>query len=274
MSDRDCVRFLHWALPRMGFRWPGFRKVRRQVCRRIARRLHELELADLEAYRRHLESHPAEWSRLDRLCRVTISRFCRDRGVFEALGRTVLPALAERSQSRGEDRVRVWSAGCGAGEELYSVALVWRQAATDVDTSLELELVGTDTDEHQLERARQAVYPESCLRELPEGWVGDSFTREPSGELRLGSDYRRSVRLTRQDLRHEAPPGLFHLILCRNLAFTYFDHQFQGQVLTRLFSKLVPGGALVLGSHETLPAGDWGLVPWDDAGCILQKISS
>lgn len=257
----------------MGFRWPGFRKVRRQVCRRIARRLRELDLADLEAYRRHLASHPAEWSCLDGLCRVTISRFYRDRGVFQALGRAVLPALAERARSRGEDRIRVWSAGCGAGEELYSVALVWSQAAADIDSTPELELVGTDTDEHQLERARQAVYPESCLRELPEGWVGESFTREPSGELRLGSDYRRSVRLARQDIRHESPPGLFHLILCRNLAFTYFDDRSQSQVLTHLFSKLVAGGALVLGSHETLPAGDWGLAPWDDAGCILRKIS-
>jgi chemotaxis protein methyltransferase CheR len=257
----------------MGFRWPGFRKVRRQVCRRITQRLRELDLADLEAYRRHLASHPVEWSRLDQLCRVTISRFYRDRGVFEALGRTVLPALAERARSCGEGRIHVWSAGCGAGEELYSVALVWRQAAPDADSTLELELLGTDTDEHQLERARQAVYPESCLRELPEGWVGESFTREPSGELRLGSDYRRSVRLARQDIRHESPSGLFHLILYRNLAFTYFAREVQGSVLARLVAPLVSGGALVIGSHETLPAGDWGLVPWDDTGCILRKIS-
>jgi chemotaxis protein methyltransferase CheR len=255
----------------MGFRWPAFRKVRRQVCRRIARRLSELDLADLEAYRRHLASHPAEWSCLDGLCRVTISRFYRDRGVFQALGRAVLPALAERARSRGEDRIRVWSAGCGAGEELYSVALVWSQAAPDIDSTLELELVGTDTDEHQLERARQAVYPESCLRELPEGWVGESFTREPSGELRLGSDYRRSVRLARQDIRHESPPGLFHLILCRNLAFTYFAQEVQGSVLARLVARLLPGGALVIGSHETLPAGEWGLEPWYKSGCVFRK---
>ncbi|MGB5878387.1 MAG: CheR family methyltransferase, partial [Thermoanaerobaculia bacterium] len=165
----------------------------------------------------------------------------------------------------------VWSAGCGAGEELYSVGLVWHQAAPDVDSTLELELVGTDTDEHQLERARQAVYPESCLRELPEEWIGDSFTLEPSGELRLGSDYRRSIRLARQDIREESPPGLFDLILCRNLAFTYFVQEIQGAVLARLVSQLVAGGALVIGSHETLPAGEWNLEPWDKGGCIWRK---
>jgi chemotaxis protein methyltransferase CheR len=272
MHDSDCVSFLQWALPQMGFRWSGFRKVRRQVCRRIARRMRELELADLAAYRRHLDSHPEEWSRLDSLCRVTISRFCRDRGVFQALGGTVLPALAERARSRGEDCLRVWSAGCGAGEELYSIALVWRRAVPEVVSTLELELIGTDTDDHQLERARQAVYPESCLRELPEGWLDDSFNREPAGEWRVGSQYLLNVHLARQDIRRESPSGLFHLILCRNLVFTYFDDKSQGQVLTRLFSKLEPGGALVLGSHEKLPKGEWGLLPWDDAGSIFRKI--
>jgi hypothetical protein len=62
MSDTDCVQFLQWALPRLRMRWPGFRKVRRQVCRRIERRTHELGLPDLVAYHRYLESQPAEWT--------------------------------------------------------------------------------------------------------------------------------------------------------------------------------------------------------------------
>lgn len=273
MRDLDCVSFLQWALPQLGFRWPGFRKVRRQVCRRIARRLHELELADLEAYRRHLASHPTEWSHLDGLCRVTISRFCRDRGVFHALGKKVLPALAERARAVGESRVRVWSAGCGAGEEIYSVALVWHQTVPEVESGLELELVGTDIDDHQLERARRATYPESCLRELPPEWLDESFTQEPSGEWRLDVDWRRGVRFDHQDVRTQSPSGLFHLILCRNLAFTYFAEEVQRQVLSRLVTRLAPSGALVIGSHESLPAGEWGLVAWDDAPSVVSKIS-
>ncbi|MHC4815514.1 MAG: CheR family methyltransferase, partial [Planctomycetota bacterium] len=55
MDDQECVRFLQWALPRLRMRWPGFRKVRRQVSRRIDRRLRELELADVTAYRTYLQ---------------------------------------------------------------------------------------------------------------------------------------------------------------------------------------------------------------------------
>ena len=60
-------------------RWAGFRKVRRQVCRRIARRMEEVGCADADAYRTHLARHEEEWRVLDGLCRVTISRFYRDR---------------------------------------------------------------------------------------------------------------------------------------------------------------------------------------------------
>src|SRR5438477_9810042 len=117
----DCVEFLQWALPRLRMRWDGFRKVRRQVCRRIERRSRELGLTDLAAYRDYLERRPDEWARLDALCRVTISRFYRDRETFAALEQEVLPALA-----RGGAEIEVWSAGCASGEEPYTLALLWK----------------------------------------------------------------------------------------------------------------------------------------------------
>ena len=64
-KQAECTEFLQWCLPQMRMRWPGFRKVRSQVCKRIARRLRELELEDHEAYKRYLASNAAEWARLD-----------------------------------------------------------------------------------------------------------------------------------------------------------------------------------------------------------------
>jgi chemotaxis methyl-accepting protein methylase len=83
MSDSQCVAFLKWALPRLGMRWAGYRKVRRQVCNRARRRASELGLSDLNAYRRYLEAHPGEWAVLDSLTPITISRFYRDHGTFD-----------------------------------------------------------------------------------------------------------------------------------------------------------------------------------------------
>src|SRR5919197_810463 len=116
VPDPDCVDFLRWALPRIGLRWEGFRKVRRQVCRRVGRRIAELGLGDLDAYRAYLREHPDEWAKLERLTPITISRFYRDRAVFEALEHAVIPALGEEP--------RIWSAGCASGEEAYTLALI------------------------------------------------------------------------------------------------------------------------------------------------------
>jgi chemotaxis protein methyltransferase CheR len=135
MRDADCVQFLQWALPRLDLRWAGFRKVRRQVCRRISRRLAELGLSDGAAYRIYIEGNADEWDRLDRFCRITISRFWRDPAVFESLRDSVLPALGST--------VSVWSAGCASGEEPYSLVLAAAEAgiavrvlASDVDAAL------------------------------------------------------------------------------------------------------------------------------------------
>ena len=97
MKDESCICFLQWALPRLHMRWPGFKKVRGQVCKRLGRRLEELQLADLKNYRMYLEDNPLEWHILDSLCRITISRFYRDKGIFDSLYSHVLPELIEKA---------------------------------------------------------------------------------------------------------------------------------------------------------------------------------
>ncbi len=254
------MRFLRWALPRLGFRWAGFRRVRRQVCRRLDRRLRELGLADTEAYRARLATDPGEWERLAALCRVTISRFFRDRELYRGLGDEVLPALAAALETAAAGGLRLWSAGCGAGEEPYSLALLARRAPALAGR--EVEILGTDIDPVQLERARRAVYPASSLRDLPPGWREEAFVETADGEWRLRRGERRGVTFELQDLRREAPGGRFAMVLCRNLALTYFGGAVQREVLERIRGRLVAGGALVIGSHERLPPESRGFEPW------------
>ena len=77
MTDRECVEFLQWALPQLGLRWRGFRKVRRQVHKRIVRRLGELGLGQIADYRAYLDTHAAEWGVLDAMSRISISHSVR-----------------------------------------------------------------------------------------------------------------------------------------------------------------------------------------------------
>jgi chemotaxis protein methyltransferase CheR len=218
------VTFLQRTLPRLGRRWAGYRKVRRQVCRRIRHRIEELGLEDFDAYGDHLEAQPGEWAVLDGLMNVTISRFNRDRGVFEFLRDEVL-----------EPGMRVWSAGCASGEEPYTLALLCDG----------LDILATDVDPAMLRRAEAARYPDSALRELPDR---DAFT-----DGVLHEHYRRRVTFARHDIRDEPPPGPFDLVLCRNLAFTYFDEPTQRDILRKIASVT---DLLVIGAHERLPGGE------------------
>jgi chemotaxis protein methyltransferase CheR len=249
VKDADCVALLKWALPRLHLRWEGFRRVRGQVCKRIARRMGELGLDDIGEYRRRLEADPLEWRRFDSLCRVTISRFHRDRRVFEPLGE-----LLARRPSAGEGQsLRVWSAGCASGEEPYTVAILFRRRLLPAAPGSRLELVATDIDPHLLERARAGCYAGGSLRELPEEWREDAFERV-GDEWCIKGLYREGIEWRCEDIREQMPDGPFAVILCRNLVFTYFDDSLQRRLLEQILSRLEEGGLLILGAHETLPS--------------------
>lgn len=260
MKDTECVEFLQWALPHLRMRWAGFRKVRRQVCRRIERDIHELDLPGIDAYRAYLDSTPEAWLELDALCRVTISRFYRDRGVFEFLQQTVLPELAGDAARRGET-LKAWSAGCASGEEAYTLVLAWEYAIHPTFPAVALHVLASDADETMIRRARTAAYDQSSLHELPEPWRRRGFVRR-GDRYYLRPRFRRLVTVAAHDVRDPAPDGPFDLVLCRNLAFTYFETALQRDVVRNLGDALKQGGALVVGSHEELPEGASGLVPW------------
>lgn len=224
-------------------------RVRGQVCKRIARRMAALGIESGEQYRQRLESDPDELKHFDTLCRITISRFHRDRGVFAWLTETGLPELATAALARGATTLRIWSAGCASGEEPYTLAIVWKLALVPEFPALGCEIIATDADEVLLARAARGCYAGGTLRELPEAWKAQAF-EVVDGENCVRDEFRRVVTFRREDLREAQPDGPFDLILCRNVAFTYFGKEWQERTLAELIARLVPGGLLVLGAHE------------------------
>jgi chemotaxis protein methyltransferase CheR len=270
MHQAECVTFLRWAMPRLGLDWPGFQHCRHQVCKRLHRRIAELGLADFAAYRGYTLDHDTEWPVIDTCCRVTVSRFYRDKDVFDHLASEVLPRLAAAVDTRGGTKLRVWSAGCGAGEEPYSIALAWQFVVALRFPRVSPEIVATDVDDAQLARARSGCYRRSSLRELPAAWVNTAFV--PSGpRYCLRPEYRAGVEFQRKDVRADAPKGPFDLILCRNLAFTYFDDAQQREVLAVILRELAAGGFIVIGRRERLPADAGGVSSWSPNLRIFAK---
>lgn len=261
ISDAEGVRFLQWCLPKLKLRWPGFRKVRRRVYKRITHRLYELGLSDLDGYRAYLGQHPQEWHQLSASCWICISHFYRDRSVFQYLETDVLPELARRAIQAGQRELRCWSAGCASGEEPYTIAIIWKQSLARQYPPLEIRIVATDIDPEVVQRAQHGCYPWSSVKSLPADWRDRVFIRS-GDQYSLKEEYRETTEYLVQDLRENMPEGIFHLILCRNLVFTYFDETSQREILQKLIAKLVGSGALVTAKNESLPQDHFELEPW------------
>jgi len=273
MRDDECVLFLQWALPQLRMRWPGFRKVRGQVCKRVTRRMTQLGIDTVTDYRDYLGRHAVEWCVLDNLCQVTISRFYRDKLMYRFLAREVLPDLGQQVLNRGEDCLRVWSVGCGSGEEPYTIALIWQLQMQSQFPGLSLRLVATDANPAMRQRVADACYAYSSVKNLPADWCDMAFTQDAERYC-LKPEYRNDIQFMQQDVREAMPTEIFDLVLCRNLVFTYFEEDLQRRTLDRMQDVLRPDNALVIGIHEHLPEGVEGFTEWSAKLGIYRKTNA
>jgi chemotaxis protein methyltransferase CheR len=229
----------------------------------------DLGMDNYSAYRARLESDPSEWRALDEYCHITISRFFRDRGIFEVVRRHLLPDIAARAQREGRD-VQVWSAGCASGEEPYTLKILWDIEVATAYPGVALSIVASDVDQAMLARAREGCFGPASLHELPPTLIERGFDRLDSLYC-VKPEHCRGIEFLDQDLRMEMPARLFDLILCRYVAFTYFAVPLQRKVLASMLKRLSPQGYLVIGTHEHLPGDIPELAALDSAPQIFQK---
>ena len=231
--------------------------------------MRDLGLDSYAAYRARLEGDPSEWRAVDECCHITISRFFRDRGIFEVVRRRLLPDVAARAKREGRD-ARVWSAGCASGEEPYTLRMLWDFEVATAYPGVALSIVASDVDQAMLARAREGCFEPTSLHELPPTVIEQGFDRLDSRYC-VKPEHREGVEFLDQDLRTETPPRLFDLILCRYVAFTYFTVSLQREVLASMLKWLRPQGYLVIGTHEHLPGDIPELAALDSAPQIFQK---
>lgn len=253
-NTNECHHFMQWALPQLGLRQKGYKKVRKQVCKRIQKRIAELRLHGFAAYRDYIENHPDEWSTLDAFTRITISRFFRDYRSWQKLADELLPDLARSAQGK-QRTLRCWSAGCASGEEAYSLALVWHHWVSGKIPRQQMEIIATDVDEHMLQRAAEACYPGGSIKDVPRPLLKESF-RKMEGSYCLDYGIREMVSFIQQDIRYQMPEGPFDVIFCKNLVGMYFIREKAVELFRKITGRLTEGGILLTGNHEPFPIED------------------
>lgn len=238
--------FLREAAPLLGLQWRPFK--RKGTKRKVERRVAELGLCGLGEYWLKVREDSEEQLVLSKILTITISRFFRDKEVFDTLGQHVFPDLLK--QDRNE--LKSWCVGCASGEEPYSLALLWKENFEETRPEVRLSILATDIDENLLGRARKGTYKDSSLREVPEGIVKKFFKKENEFYI-LDQTIRESIEFKKHDIRREEPFWGLDLVLCRNLAFTYFSKESQIEVLKKIALGLEREGYLVIGKDESLP---------------------
>jgi chemotaxis methyl-accepting protein methylase len=226
---------------RRGIDFAGYR--RGTLERRLANRLLAVREPDGERYLDRLRESEEEVDKLIEALTIKVSRFYRNADVFDALRSTFLPELTARF---APDRLRVWSAGCGRGEEAYTLAMLLDDAGGGVDA--------TDIDETALAAARAGRYAGDAFAELPPALFRFVRTASDESPWSVVPEVQLRVRFERHDLSAaEGPPDgrRYHLVCCRNVLI-YFDASLQSRANRVLIDSVVPGGLLCLGEAEWL----------------------
>jgi len=229
-----------------------FRSREADLAARLRRRMVATDSPDCAAYL-ELARDPRRGEQDALVHELTIgeTHFFRFAEQFEALRRTVIPELIRENQGRRQ--LRIWSAGCSIGPEVYSLAiLLQREFGTQLQ-GWSVSIVGTDIDPEFLERARLGVYAEWALRGLPESLRKECFVETAAG-WRVDRRFTQSATFVQHNLVQDPIPppelaGGVDLILCRNVMI-YFDEPTIRRVVTGLRRSLAPRGWLLVGHAE------------------------
>lgn len=219
------------------------------LTRRVLNRMISVGVSTFADYLDLLRGNEAETASLVHRVTIKVSRFYRNAEVFDVIRGEVIPELARQSRSGG---LRIWSAGCGYGEEPYTLAMLLDEARVP-------GLVhATDIDRTALAAAPHASYTDSVLSELPAA-LRERYLRLEKDRSQVIAAIRERVHFAYHDLTaapltspaaFDAPS--FDLICCRNVLI-YLGQEIQSRILASLIGRIRAGGFLCLGEAEWPP---------------------
>ena len=248
--------------------WTGYRKVRKGVKKRLLRHMQRLGCRTTGSYIAIIEEKAGVRSECELLLSVSISRFFRDRELWEALQEKILPLLIKENLGN----VHVWSAGCASGEEVYSIKIIWDQLRKDFVQLPELAIIASDLNSAYLKRAKAGLYSRGSLKEVPEEVLSVYFEPEVPGKLYRIKDFFKKDIIWKQHHLLSDPPGHgFQVIFLRNNLLTYYLDSPKTRAFKRIRDSLSPGGFLIIGRREKLPFTTEDLVPYASYSYIFKK---
>ncbi|MBK5967157.1 SAM-dependent methyltransferase [Thiocystis minor] len=244
LSEDDFERFRRFIHDRAGISLTPHK--RQMVSSRLQRRLRHLGLRSFHAYLEYVSepSQDRERQHLVDLLTTNETYFYREPAHFEFLLKDILPAY------RGSP-MRVWSAACSSGEEVYTLAMALAEGLGMGDW----RILGSDISSRMVEAARQGLYPLDRAKRLPTDWLGKyclKGVRSQAGNLLIDPRLKARVQLEQRNLKRPLADGeRFDVVFLRNVLI-YFDIPTKQQVIDGLTRAIQPGGYLFISHVESL----------------------
>jgi chemotaxis protein methyltransferase CheR len=221
------------------------------VHSRLSRRLRERRLTSFGDYVALVQKDAEERAAMIVALTTNHTHFFREKHHFDHLAATALPMLRDRA---AKGPVRIWSAGCSSGEEVYSIAMCLlgqdRAASRWLDRA-DVKLLATDLSPPVVEATRRATYSASDVEPVPETYRRHWL--KPAGDrFAVAEEARRLVTARVLNLFGPWPMSRkYDAIFCRNVMI-YFDDAAKAELEARFVEMLAPGGFLYVGHSERL----------------------
>jgi len=263
MDDTQFRRLLDYFC----FSWNGYRKVRKGAKKRIRRHMQSLNCRHISEYIDLMDANPELRQQCERAMTVSISRFFRDRELWRTLKEDILPNLA----TTGTPVIRPWSAGCAGGEEVYSLKIVHEQLVQAKICEALLWIFASDLNPENLDRARNGIYTESSLREVPHNVRLLFFNSVRRRQYAVKKELTSNIQWQWHHLLSDPPDTTFHLLFLRNNLLTYYRDELKIPAFQRIAKTLSGSGYLIVGAHEKLPDSQFEFVRHPRNPHIYQK---
>jgi two-component system CheB/CheR fusion protein len=267
LPEEQFETLLEYLRDRRGFDFTGYKRT--SLARRVKRRMQEMQIESPVDYVDYLEVHPEEFIHLFNTNLINVTDFFRDPPDWEYLRKEILPLIFQGKNP--SDPVRIWSAGCAAGQEAYTLAMLLAEAHRSDLVSGRIKIYATDVDEEALTQARHGDYGAEEMKSVSEDLRERYFERNDQRYV-FRRDLRRAVIFGRHDLVQDAPISHIDLLVCRN-TMIYFNRETQQRILNHFRFALNEGGFLFLGKSELLLSRGEAFTPVDQGRRVFTKVS-
>jgi chemotaxis protein methyltransferase CheR len=221
------------------------------VQSRLSRRLRQCRVASFADYVRLVGSNAEERATMVVALTTNHTHFFRENHHFDHFRETTMPWLEARARRQP---IRIWSAGCSSGEEVYTIAmcLLGTQAGgTAWVRNGDVKLLASDLAPHVVAATTRASYAEAARGAIPEPYRG-LWTRVVDGQCQIAEPARTLVTAKVLNLFEPWPMRrAYDVIFCRNVMI-YFDDAAKAELEARFVDLLAPGGYLYIGHSERL----------------------